>query len=439
MEEKQNIEFKEKWDDKYLKWICGFANASGGKIFIGINDNGEIVGINNTKRLMDDLPNKIVTNLGIICDVNLHSKHKLYYIEIIVESYPNPVSYKGKYHYRSGSTKQELKGNALVKFMLERNGKRWDGVPIPNITVTDLDNNTFDLFRKRALRNNRIEENILTESNKHIVENLQLFENDYLKRAAILLFHNNPEKYVTGAYVKIGFFQTDAELIFQDEIRGSLFSQVEQTIDLLFSKYIKALISYEGINRIETYEYPKEAIREAILNAIAHKDYSSGIPIQISVYDDKIMIWNDGQLPTNWTVDNLLRKHSSKPYNPDIANAFFRSGYIESWGRGTIKIIEKCREAGLPEPVYECDGNDFWITFTKDNYSEKFLENQGLNKRQINAVQFVKQNGRIKNTDYQKLNSTTRKTATRDLSQLCSQNVFIKLGKGAGVYYELYT
>ena len=131
-------------------------------------------------------------------------------------------------------------------------------------------------------------------------------------------------------YIKIGFFESNSELMYQDEIHGNLFEQVERTIDLLFTKYIKATISYEGIHRIETYEYPKEALREALLNAIAHKDYSGGIPIQISVYKDKIMFWNDGQLPENWTVENLIKKHSSKPYNPDIANAFFRSGHIES-------------------------------------------------------------------------------------------------------------
>src|SRR5699024_276512 len=101
----------------------------------------------------------------------------------------------------------------------------------------------------------------------------------------------NLEKFVTGAYIKIGFFQTDDDLRFQDEVHGNLFEQIEKTIDLLFSKYIKAEIGYEDINRIEKFEYSKNAIREALLNAIAHKDYSGGIPIQISVYGDKIIFW----------------------------------------------------------------------------------------------------------------------------------------------------
>jgi ATP-dependent DNA helicase RecG len=330
MPESQIIEYKSSWRDEYLKWICGFANANGGSIFIGKDDEGKVVGVTDAKKLLEEIPNKVRDTLGILVDVNLHTAALGEFIEIIVEGYPYPVNYKGQYHYRSGSTKQELKGIALDKFLLQKKGKRWDGVPIPNITVTDLKRETIDFFRKRAIKSQRIEEDTLTDSNEHLIENLQLKENDFLKRAAILLFHSNPEMFVTGAYVKIGYFETDHDLKFQDEAHGNLFEQIEKTMEILFTKYIKSVISYEGINRIEIYEYPRDAVREALLNAIAHKDYSGGIPIQISVYNDKIIFWNEGQLPENWTIETLLTKHPSKAYNPDIANALFRSGYIES-------------------------------------------------------------------------------------------------------------
>jgi len=438
MPENQNIEYKSSWRDEYLKWICGFANAKGGKIYIGKDDKGNVVGIENAEKLLEDIPNKAKDILGVIVDVNLHTTSKGDYLEIIVEDYPYPVNYKGQYHYRSGSTKQELKGAALDKFMLQKKGKKWDGVPVPKVSVSDLKQETFDFFRKRAFKSKRIEDDVLTDSNIHLIENLQLKENEFLKRAAILLFHPNPENFVTGAYIKIGFFESDSELIYQDEVHGNLFEQVEKTIDLLFTKYIKAIISYEGIQRIETYEYPKEALREALLNAIAHKDYSSGIPIQISVYKDKIMFWNDGQLPENWTVENLIKKHSSKPYNPDIANAFFRIGYIESWGRGTIKIFDKCTEAGLPEPKYYYEASDFWLEFRKDIYNEEYLQSLNLNIRQIKAVLFVKENGKITNSEYQKINGTSNRTATRDLTELVGKNIFESSGsKGAGSFYRL--
>jgi ATP-dependent DNA helicase RecG len=435
--ESQNIEFKLTWRDEYLKWICGFANAYGGIIFIGKDDSGNLVDLKDAKKLLEEIPNKVRDTLGILVDVNLYQTDQGKFIEILVEQYPYPVNYKGQYHYRSGSTKQELKGAALDKFLLQKKGKRWDGVPVPNVSTNDLKQETFDFFRKRAFRSQRIDEESLADSNEHLIENLQLKEGKFLKRASILLFHPNPEKYITGAYIKIGFFESDSDLRFQDEIHGNLFEQIEKTTELLFTKYIKALISYEGLNRVETYEYPKEAIREALLNAVAHKDYSGGVPIQISVYNDKLMIWNEGQLPENWTVKNLFEKHASRPYNPDIAHALFRSGYIESWGRGTIKIINECKKAGILEPVFTYDSSDISVEFRKDIYNEKHLQSLDLNVRQVKAVLYVKEKGRITNKEYQDINNTTDRTALRDLETLIELKIIKRIGEKKGAYYEL--
>jgi ATP-dependent DNA helicase RecG len=438
MSEDQNIEFKESWRDEYLKWICGFANAQGGKIFIGKDDDGKVIGLKDGKKLMEDIPNKVRDILGILVDVDLQKSTKGEFIEITVEPYPYPINYKGQYHYRSGTTKQELKGAALDKFLLQKIGKRWDGVPVPKVSVKDLKQETFDFFRKRASKSQRINEESLTDSNEHLLENLQLKEGEYLKRAAIILFHPAPENFITGSYIKIGYFQTDDDLNFQDEIHGNLFEQIEKSIDLLFTKYIKAEISYEGITRVEKFEYPKEAIREALLNAIAHRDYSGGVPIQISVYGDKIIFWNEGQLPENWTIKNLLEKHASRPYNPDIANALFRSGYIEAWGRGTIKIIKECKQAGIPEPVFSYNSSDISIEFRKDIYNEKNLKSLNLNDRQIKAVLYLKKKGKINNSDYQNLNIVSRETATRDLKELIERKLIKPSGqKGAGAFYTL--
>lgn len=438
MPENQNIEYKESWRDEYLKWICGFANAEGGVILIGKNDSGEVVGLKNSKKLLEDIPNKIKDVLGIIVDVNLHQTNLGDYIEIVVEAYPYPVNYKGQYHYRSGSTKQELTGAALDKFMLKRKGKRWDGVPIPNVTVDDFKKETFDFFRKKAVKAQRIEEDVLTDTNEQLTDNLQLVENNYLKRAAILLFHPNPDKLITGAYIKIGYFETDDDLKFQDEVHGNLFEQIEKTMDLLFSKYIKSSISYDGLNRVEKYEYPKDAIREALLNAVCHKDYSGGVPIQISVYIDKLIFWNEGQLPENWTIEKLLTKHPSKPYNPDIANALFRSGYIESWGRGTLKMINECIQFGIPQPKYFYDMSGFWVEFRKDIYNIEYFKSLGLNERQIQAMKYVKENGKITNSEYQTNYGVARNTATRDLAELVEKGLLKSSeSKGAGSFYEL--
>ncbi|HQP79991.1 MAG TPA: ATP-binding protein [Paludibacteraceae bacterium] len=439
MPEQQNIEYKSAWHDDYLKWVCGFANAQGGTIFIGKDDDGKIVGVPDAKKLLEDIPNKVRDILGILVDVNLHKTDQGDYLEIVVEPYPNAISYKGQYHYRSGSTKQELKGVALDKFLLQKRGKHWDGVLIPHVSVSDLKQETFEFFKKQGAKSKRLDEISLNDTNEQLLENLKLKDGKYLKRAAILLFYTKPEKFVTGAYIKIGFFENDADLIFQDEVHGNLFEQIEKTLDLLFTKYIKAIISYEnGINRVETYEYPKDAIREALLNAIAHKDYSGGVPIQISVYKDKIMIWNEGTLPEDWTIETLLDKHSSKPYNPDIANALFRSGYIESWGRGITKMISLCKEAGLPEPNFYYKTSGIWAVFQKDIFNEDHLQTLGLNNRQVKAVLYAKEKGKITNSEYQKINDCSRNTASNDLAELVVKEILKPSGqKGAGAFYTI--
>jgi len=278
----------------------------------------------------------------------------------------------------------------------------------------------------------------MRDTNEQMLDSLQLTENGLLKRAAILLFHPKPEKFVTGSFIKIGFFETNTDLLFQDEVHGNLFEQIKKTIELLFTKYIRALISYRGIHRIETFEYPKEAVREALLNAVSHKDYASGYPIQISVYADKIMMWNEGSLPENWTIEKLLSKHPSKPYNPDIANTFFRSGYVEAWGRGIEKITGQCTKAGLPLPLFNIEGSDFWTIFRKDMYNEQSLMVLGLNDRQIKAVLYIKEKKRITNKEYQTINKCSRNTASSELNELVNRSILQSSEvKGAGSFYQL--
>jgi ATP-dependent DNA helicase RecG len=435
MQENQNIEYKSVWKDEYLKWICGFANAQGGTLYIGKDDNGNVVGVKNARKLLEELPNKITTILGIVAPVNLYQTEQGDYIEIIVDSHPNPVNYKGEYHFRSGSTKQELKGTALDKFLLQKQGKHWDGVSIPNASVADLKHETFDFFKEKGIESKRLSENSRKDTPEQMLNNLKLIDNGNLKRAALLLFHPDPEKFVTGAFIKIGFFRTNTDLLFQDTIHGNLFEQVERTMELLLTKYTKAFISYKGLSRIETNEYPEVALREVLLNAVAHKDYAGCIPIQISVYPDKIMIWNMGKLPENWTIDTLQQKHSSIPHNPDIANAFFRSGYVEAWGRGIEKITELFTAAGLPTPLFSPKGSDFWVTLRKDIYNKEDLSKLGLNERQIDALLFFKEKGEILSSEYAQRYKISDRTARRDLVELVDKEMLISKGDNKSTRY----
>ncbi|RLD59859.1 MAG: transcriptional regulator [Bacteroidetes bacterium] len=439
MPENQNIEWKESWRDEYLKWICGFANAKGGKIIIGKNDNGEIVGLAKAKRLMEDIPNKIQTQLGILCDVDLKDEDGKDYIEIDVKPYDVLISYQGKYHYRSGSTKQELKGNALNKLLLKKAGKTWDDVVEPRAKLEDIDTLAIEAFKKGATTSKRLPFIVDEENIEQILDNLLLLEDGNLKRSAILLFGKNPCRFFINAFVKIGRFgQTDDDLRFQEIIEGNAFQLADKTLEVLDRKFFVSPISYIGLQRVESWEYPYEAIREVILNAIIHRDYM-GAPIQISVYDDKLIVWNEGSLPEGLTFEDLKKKHSSRPHNPILASTFFKGGLIEAWGRGTIKIINECKKAGLPEPIIEYSSGGISVTILKNQFDEKSLIEKGLSTRQIKAIEYLKENRNITNKIYQEICEVSKATATRDLTELIEKfKLFERSGEvGAGTSYKL--
>jgi Predicted transcriptional regulator containing an HTH domain and an uncharacterized domain shared with the mammalian protein Schlafen len=364
MAEKQNIEWKSSWKDDYLAWICGFANAQGGVLFVGVDDEGKPVGLQNARKLMEDLPNKIRDAMGVIVNINLHRQAGKEYIEIEVPPYPVAISCKGSYYYRSGSTNQRLSGPELESFILRRRGINWESSPMPQLKLEDIDDSVIAFFKKKATEKGRLDKSILTESKAYLVEKLHLKTNDCLTHAAALLFSAKPEKWFLGAYIKVGFFESDADLIYQDEVHGSLLQQVDKALELIYFKYLKAKISYKGIQRIERYPFPEEALREALLNAVVHKDYSKGIPIQVSVYDDKLYIANIGRLPETWTLENLMNKHASLPFNPNVADTFYLAGFIESWGRGIEQIYNTCRKDGVPVPEYTIHPGDIMVKFT---------------------------------------------------------------------------
>ncbi len=435
MSEHQNIEYKSTWRDEYLKWICGFANANGGTIFIGKDDNGNIVGVNEAKRLLEEIPNKVRDVLGIMVDVNLHESKQGDYLEIIVEPYPNAISYKGQYHYRSGSTKQELKGNSLNEFLLKKSGKTWDDVIEPRATFDDIDENTFSAFLKMSEEKGRLP-NVVGLTTQQIFEKLLLTEKGQLKRGALVLFGKNPERFYPNSFVKIGRWEGN-NILFHDVEEGNLFALLRNVTNKLNNDYLKQKIHFEGLYRIETGEYPREAMREMLLNALVHRSYM-GAPIQIRVYDDKINIWNDGGLPTGISLESLKRPHSSNPRNPIIAGVCFKGGLIDAWGSGTVKIIGTCLQAGLPEPeLIEQDGG-FFVTLFKNNLTKEQLTKLGLNERQLKAVEYVKEKGKITNKEYQSLNTISERTASRELSELAEKQVFKSSAtKGAGSYFYL--
>ena len=378
--EGQQLEWKASWRDDHLKTVCAFANASGGTLEIGRGDDGKVVGVGagERRRLLEELPNKLRDLLGIIAPMDVREDDGLSHLRIVVEPYPVAISYRGVYYQRSGSTNQILRGPALDRFLLGKTGRCWDGMPDPRVALDDLDPGAMAGFRKRASKERRLSKNALAEDDAGLVDKLRLKHGDYLSKAAILLFHRDPERFVAGAHVKVGYFRNDWDVRFHDVISGDLFTQVDKTMEVLLFKYLKAGISYDGIYRVESYPMPEPALREALLNAVVHRDYAVPAPIQIRVHDDRLRIYNPGSLPVDWTVEKLLGPHPSQPYNPDIANAFFWAGEIESWGRGIARVLRVCRRAGTPEPEIRLEPGGLWFEF---RFSDDYLASVGVRKR----------------------------------------------------------
>ncbi|MCF0254089.1 MAG: winged helix-turn-helix transcriptional regulator, partial [Duodenibacillus sp.] len=228
----------------------------------------------------------------------------------------------------------------------------------------DVDDGLIERFKRLAAAKGRIDESLLQEPKEVLLERLHLKFGEELTNAAMLLFSKDPEKYQVGAYVKVGYFETDSDLRYQDEIHGSLLEIVDRIVEVLHLKYMRAQITYVGMQRRERYIVPDAALREALYNALCHSQYSYGVPIQISVYADKIYIANIGSLPADWTAENLMKKHASRPGNPTIAQVLYYAGFIESWGRGIEKICEACLGDGLPLPEYTVHPNDVMVKFS---------------------------------------------------------------------------
>lgn len=258
MNEQQDIEFKSQWSDTILKTACAFANTDGGSIYIGIDDNGNPVELKNIKKLMEDIPNKIKNSIGIVPKVNLVEKDGKQVIEINIESYKYPVSYKGAFYKRSGSTDTELCGTELTSFLLQKSGFVWDQTVEPSATLDDINLETLDHFKRLSQKRLSF---ISTEDDPELLlEKLNLLENGKLKRAAILLFGKNPRKYFITSYLQIGRFISESEVISSDIVEGNLFEQVEKALEILRIKYLQNRFYYEGIVRKEDLEIPEAAL-----------------------------------------------------------------------------------------------------------------------------------------------------------------------------------
>jgi ATP-dependent DNA helicase RecG len=435
--ESQNIEFKSEWRDEYLKTLCAFVNTKGGELIVGVDDKGNAVGVKSAKKLLEDIPNKIKNKLGITPSVIKKTEKGKDIIHIEVSAVPIPVSCGGKYFLRAGSTTSELNGNELADFLLRKYGKTWDSLP-SEACFNDIDIEAVNIFKNLAKK--RVSSISDDDSIEKILYNLKLLtDGKKITKAGILLFGGNPQRFFISAKTRVGRFK-DSNILDTVISEGDLFNQVEKTVEAIKKHLSVRFEINKELARRDIWDYPLDAIREAVINAVIHKDYSSAAEVQIKVYDDEIWFWNPGSLPDQLDIEALKKEHSSYPKNPLIANVFYLAGLIEHWGSGTKRIVDLSKGQNLPEPEFKEEQGGISVRFYKDIYTEENLRKKGLNERQLKAVIYVKENKAISNNEYMELTKVSRQTATRDLNELVRLKVLEKKGiTGKGTEYFLTT
>lgn len=380
--ERQNIEWKRSWQDEYLKWICGFANAQGGSIFVGKDDDGSVCGVTNAKKLLEDIPSKAKQQLGLTLDVNLHEEGGKQFLEIPVPSNTVAISLRGRYYYRTGSTKIELTGIALNEFLLNKAGVTWDAVPEARATLDDIDPASVKRFLKDANTAGRMPE-IGEVPIPELFEKLHLIQDGQLTRAAVVLFGKDPAHFYHSLSVKLGRFANHVDILYQEVIEGNVIQTLPEILEQLERKFFIKAIRFEGIHRREDLPYPTAALREVFLNALVHRRYMSST-VQARIYDDQLVIWNEGPIPHE--IKDLKAPHSSVPRNRLIADICFKAGYIDSWGRGIEKITTACTEHGCPTPNFEITPTGIRVTLLpKFNMPSQLTPQDGTSQGTVTA------------------------------------------------------
>lgn len=454
--ETHKVEYKPSLSDidRIIEVACSFANTEGGIILIGIKEQKErtkerVVGITIGKATIERLANKITDKTDPPIYPNIEMV-KVFGRDIIVikiaEGRDKPYTASGKAFIRVGDVTKQMKRSEYEKMLLDKSKDKlhFDNQPCKGANWKDIDGEKVRWFLRKA----RTERNLDIDTKiplKEALYKLKLAHKEKLTNAAILLFGKDPQGFFLQARIRCARFKgkTSQDFIDLKIIDGNIIDQVDSTEKFILS-HIKRAAKIIMFERQEIWEYPPEALREAIVNAICHRDYFSTGNVQIGIYDDRVEIWDPGRLPEPLTPAMLRKEHFSIPRNPLIANAFFLIRYIEQWGKGTNKIIEWCKSHGLKEPDFEESGGSFMVRFTApanilDLIPDKRklnLKELGLNDRQIEALRMMINEGKVMtNVIYRNLFKVSDRSALRDLNELVDKGLAQREGKRRGAKY----
>ena len=327
---------------------------------------------------------------------------------------------------------------------LERTGilrtKPFDASACPEAMFTDISEDKVHWFLARARQERQFALAVNTPP-KEALTHLGMLDAGHPTHAAVLLFGSSPQRFLLSSEVKcLHFHGTEVRkpIPSYQVYKGTVFDLVDQAVDFVMSKVTRAVgTRAQGPEAPVDYEFPREAVAEAIVNAVAHRDYTSNASVQVMLFADRLEVWNPGELPPPLTIEQLRVPHASIPHNPLICEPMFLARYVEKAGSGILDMIALCREAGLLEPEFRQDGGQFVQTLRRDWLTKAVMDELGLNERQKQGIVYVRDNRRITSSDYQVLTGASRQTATRDLDQLVKEKLFERRGKGRGVHYVI--
>ncbi len=435
--ETKTVEFKKNFGKEAIIAVTAMANSRGGQIFIGVNDSGEIAGVGLGKETLNKWHNEIMQGIEPKITLGME-KVSINDKQIVVITVPEapikPVSYRGRYYIRRNSSNRLMSPSEVAELHLSSTGSSWDSVESP-FEISDISREKVERYMEISGKagRRRFKEDWLTVLKK------TGFVKDGATWAAVLLFGSDEKVFLSQASVHCGRFKGSRTNILDDVmLEGDLINQVEEAMDFI-KKHISVRYEFTGeARRKEVWEYPLDALREAVINAIVHRDYTVNSTVYVEVYDDRIEIVSPGKLPPGLGLADLYsEEHRSVIRNKLIAQVFYDIGYIERYGSGTTRIMELCRENGIPEPKFRESGMWFGVVFRKDIYNEEYLRSLELNDRQITAVMYVKENGKITNREYRSLAEISDETARLDLNDMVKRNILRQVGKGRGAHYVL--
>ncbi len=437
----ENAQFSraEVFDHSCLETICAFANTAGGILLLPSPAAQEGGPAGKAEALVQSWLQQIRSALqpGAHCDWEMQAAGTRHYVVLrIAEAVIKPVALAGRCYRRLGAANHLLSIEEISRLHLQSLGKSWDALPQEEATFADLEAARVHGF-VQSMNAKRARPLPAPAEPADILEKYHLLAKGRITHAAILLFGKNPQRFLPHARIKAGRFKSETLIIDDQEITGTLFEQIDAAFAFIKKHLTVRLVITGQPQREEVWDYPLEAIREALINAVCHRDYSVPVETQIRIYDDQLIIWNPGSLPPDLHLDDLKRRHRSVLRNKLTGAMFYEAGLIEKWGSGTNRMMAECKKIGLPEPEWR-EQQGLMLILKQDAFTEDFLLEQGLNERQIKAVAHVKKRRRITNQEYQQLVDVKKRTASEDLRQLEEKNVLERVGStGKGTYYKL--